>query len=85
MLQAEAGMFPGARALADTIMKQSPDNLFGFYVRAITAEFEGDSVVAKSSRAAFRAHYDAELKKNRPEYAEHRPFLEQYRKGDGAN
>ncbi len=84
MLQAQIGMFDNARALADTIMTASPDNLFGYYIRATVAEFAGDSSQAKASRAAFRAHYDAELKKNRPEYAEHRPFLEQFRNGDGA-
>jgi len=84
MLQAEADMLPGARALADTIMTQSPDNLLGYYIRATVAEFAGDSAQAKAARAAFRAHYDAEIKKNRPEYVEHRPFLEQYLKGSGA-
>ena len=85
MLQTEAGMLPAARALADTILSKAPDNLLGYYVRAMAAETAGDSVQAKSARAAFRAHYDAEMKKNRPEYEEHRPFLEQYRKGAGAN
>lgn len=85
MLEAQVGMLDNARALADTIMTKSPDNLFGYYVRAMVAEFAGDSAGAKAARAAFRSHYDAEIKKNLPEYAEHRPFLEQYRKSDGAN
>lgn len=85
MLEAQIGMFDGARALADTIMTAAPDNLFGYYIRATVAEFAGDSTAARAARAAFRTHYDAEMKKNRPEYAEHRPFLEQYRHGDGAN
>ena len=84
MLEAQVGMFDNARALADTIMIEAPDNLFGYYIRAATAEFAGDSLKAKAAWAEFRAHYDAEMKKNRPEYAEHRPFLEQYRTGDGA-
>jgi hypothetical protein len=86
MLQAEAGMLPNARALADTIMTRSPDNLLAYYVRATVAEYAGDSTAARAARAAFRAHYAAELKKSgHPEYDEHRPFLEQYLKGDGAN
>jgi hypothetical protein len=85
MLEAQIGMFDNARALADTIMVAAPDNLFGYYIRAATAEFAGDSVAAKAARAAFRAHYDAEIRKKRPEYTEHRPFLEQYRAGGGAN
>jgi len=80
MLEAQVGMLDNARALADTIMAAAPDNLFGYYIRATTAEFAGDSAAAKAGRAAFQAHYDAEMKKNRPEYTEHRPLLEQYRK-----
>lgn len=85
MLQAQVGMFPEARALADTILKRAPNNLFGYYIRATVAEFAGDSAAARTARAAFRANYDREIKKKRPEYDEHLPFLEQYRKGDGAN
>ncbi|HEY4320250.1 MAG TPA: hypothetical protein VGM77_03645 [Gemmatimonadales bacterium] len=85
MLQAQVGMFPEARALADTILKRAPDNLFGYYIRATVAEFAGDSAAARAARVAFRANYDSEIKKKRPEYEEHLPFLEQYRKGDGAN
>jgi len=85
MLNAQAGMFPQARALADTIMTKSPNNLFGFVVRANVAELAGDSAQAKAARAAFRSHYDAEMKTKRAEYVEHRPMLEQYLKGAGAN
>ena len=85
MLEAQVGMFAEAVALSDTILKRAPDNLFGYYIRATVGEFAGDSTAARKARASFRAHYDAEMKKNRPEYSEHRPFLEQYRKGDGAN
>jgi hypothetical protein len=86
MLQAEAGLLPNARALADTIMTKSPDNLLGDYVRAMVAQYAGDSTAARAARAAFRSHYSAELKKSgHPEYDEHRPFLEQYLKGDGAH
>ncbi len=85
MLEAQVGMLDNARALADTIMIASPDNLFGYYIRATAAEFAGDSAQAKAARAAFQSHYDAEIKKNRPEYTEHRPFLEQYHKSEGVN
>ena len=85
MLNAQAGMFPQARALADTIMTKAPNNLLGFVIRANVAEMAGDSAQAKTARAAFRSHYDAEMKTKRPEYVEHRPMLEQYLKGAGAN
>lgn len=85
MLEAQAGMFPNARALADTILKKSPDNLLGYYVQATAAGFAGDSAAAKAARAAFRSHYAAEIRKSgHPEYIENGPFLAQYLKGDGA-
>jgi hypothetical protein len=84
VLEARVGMLENARSLADTIMQASPDNLLGYYVRAMVAGFAGDSAKAQAARAAFRAHYDAELKKTRPEYDLNRPLLEQYRKGEGA-
>jgi hypothetical protein len=84
MLNAEAGMLPQARALADTIMKAAPDNLLGYYLRASIAGFAGDSATARTARTGFQNHFDAEIKKNRPEYLEHRPLLDQYHKGDGA-
>lgn len=84
ILAAQVGMFDNARALADTIMIEAPDNLFGYYIRGVTAEFAGDSARAKAARVEFRAHYDTQMKKKRPEYAEHRPLLEQYRAGGGA-
>ncbi len=84
MLQAQVGMLDQAKALADTILREAPNNLFGYYVRANVAEFGGDSAQAKAARAAFRSHYNDEIKKKRPEYAEHRPLLEDYFKNGGA-
>ena len=79
------GQTKEANALADTIMKESPDNLFGYYVRANAAGVDGDSTVAQGARAAFRAHFDAEIRKTRPEYTDHRAFLDDYKKGEGAH
>jgi hypothetical protein len=84
MLAARVGMLANARALADTIMKESAGNLLGYHVRAVVAGLGGDSTAAQAARAAFRAHYDAEMKKNRPEYVASRSVLEEYRKSEGA-
>jgi len=84
LLQLHAGLVDNARALSDSIMKESPDNLLGYYVRAQLAARSGDAGQARAARAAFGAHYDAEMKRDRPEYQANRPLLEQYRKGDGA-
>lgn len=85
ILEAQVGMFDNAKALADTIMQLAPDDLFGYYIRAAVAGFAGDSAAAKSARAGFRSHFDAEMKKQRPEYTEHLALLQQYRQGDGAH
>ena len=81
MLDAQVGMFAQARALTDTIMAASPDNLLGYYARAMIGQAAGDSAAARSARAAFTAHYDVEIKKTRPEYAENRALLDQFRAG----
>jgi hypothetical protein len=84
MLQAQVGMFPGALALADTINAESKNNLMATYIRIMVAEFQGDSAKAKAERAKFRDNFDAEMKTKRPEYVDHQPFLENYRKNAGA-
>lgn len=84
MLWAQVGEFVKAKGQADSIMQVAPGNLFGTYMYAMLAEFRGDSTAAQKSRADFRSHYAAEMKKARPEYKEHEPFLDSYRKGAGA-
>lgn len=84
MLWAQVGEFPRAIAQADSIQAASPGNLFGYYLHAMVAEFKGDSATAQKARADFVSHYDVEIKKTRPEYRDHAPFLDQYRKSVGA-
>ena len=85
MLWAQVGEFAKAKAQTDSLMAAAPGNLFGYYLYAMLAEFQGDSATARKSRTDFRDHYASELKQGRPEYKEHAPFLDQYRKGAGAN
>lgn len=84
MLWAQVGEFTKAKGQADSIMLAAPGNLFGHYMYAMLAEFRGDSTAARKARADFRANYDAEIKKPRPEYKDHEPFLDTWRKGAGA-
>jgi len=84
MLWAQTGDFGKATGQADTIMTAAPGNLFGYYMYAAIAEFQGDSATARKARADFRDHYDAEIKKPRQEYKDHTTFLANYRKGAGA-
>jgi hypothetical protein len=82
--QAQLGSLDTARAMADTIMHESPDNLLGDVVRAMAAEFAADSTALRAARTAFRTHFDAEMAKKRPEYLEHQAFLDQFRQTTGA-
>ncbi|MGH7524831.1 MAG: hypothetical protein ACREK8_11030 [Gemmatimonadales bacterium] len=78
-------MFDNARALADTILGESPGNLTGYYLRAIVADGAGDTRAAQAARAAFRSHYDAEIGRDRPEYrANHDRLQGFFRGGEGS-
>lgn len=70
----------GARALADTILKQQPGHLFGYVIKGTIARFQSDQASLKKSYADFLAHYDVESKKARPEYSEHPRALEEFLK-----
>ena len=83
MLHINVGGFAEALALADTITKADANNLMATDIRIILAERQGDSTKAKAERAKFREHFDAEIKKKRPEYEAHTAMLENYRKALG--
>lgn len=84
LLYAQVGEFALARAQADSILLEAPDNLFADYLRAMAATFAGDSALAGAANRAFRQHYDAQMQLDRPEYVEHKAVLEQYRRSLGA-
>ena len=79
ILRAQIGDFAPASALADTILREAPGDLFGYLVRGTVAEFSGDAAGQKAAYVEFVKRYDAELKKNRPEYADHRPLLQEFK------
>jgi hypothetical protein len=80
VLHSEAGQFPEALALADTILATAPDHLFGFLVRAEVADRRNDATAAADVRKAFDAVADRELARtDRPEYREHKAVIDEYR------
>lgn len=79
LLHAQVGEYAQAQALADTILAQTPNHLFGWVVRAVVAQAQGNSSALAASRKAFLAHYAAQMKLNRPEYQEHGKALEEFR------
>jgi hypothetical protein len=72
-----AGQYPEATALADTIMRDAPDDLLGYYLRETIAGARGDSAAARDARRGFLEHYQAEIKRtDRQEYADHKGMLD---------
>jgi hypothetical protein len=79
VLRMQVGDFPGALALADTILARSPGHLFGYVVRGTAAGLAGDSAAARRADREFLAHYDAEIRADRIEYKEHEPALADFK------
>lgn len=79
MLYAGIGQFTPAKALADTILAQAPNHLFAYVIRGSVAQFEKNGAAEQKARADFAKHYDAELKRGRPEYEARRAILDQFR------
>ncbi len=79
------GQFPEVLALADTIVTEAPENLMAWYLRALVAEYQGDSTRAREAQAAFNRLYPAQIDLPRGEYIDHREVLESFRARPGAN
>jgi hypothetical protein len=80
LLKVHTGDVDASRALADTILAQNPSHLFGYIIRGTVARFRKDQPELKRAYAGFLKRYDAEMKAARPEYAEHRTSLDDFRK-----
>jgi hypothetical protein len=79
------GETDAALALADTMMTESPDNLLGWYVRGIVAEYQQDSSALAAARASFEAAFEAEIAKDHEEYVHHADLLRGWRAAAGGN
>jgi len=80
LLYAETGQNAAALALADTILAQNPNHLFGYLVRGEVADRAGNAAAAAAARKDFAAHYQEEIgRADRPEYGEHKPVIDEYR------
>ena len=74
------GEVAAARALADTIGRDAPDNLLGALLLAEAAQVSGDSTAFSRAKQSFLAHFVAQIKLKRPEYTEHGDMLNELRK-----
>ncbi len=79
VLQMQVGNFPAARALADTIIEQSPGHLFGYVIRAAAARLQNDPAKLAQARRDFLSHYEAEMRSKRVEYLEHKPVVDEFK------
>jgi hypothetical protein len=66
--------------LADSILIQDPGHLFGYIIQGTVARFQKDEKALSRAYGGFLKHHDAELKAERPEYAEHRTSVDDFRK-----
>jgi len=80
LIRLHTGDVDGARALADTILKQQPSHLFGIVTRGTIARFQKDQKALDQSYRDFLAHYDSEMQAKRPEYDAHPRALEEFLK-----
>jgi hypothetical protein len=79
VLHLQVGNFDAARALADTILIESPRHLFGYLVRGQVAELQGADGQLRQARRDFLAQYASQMATKRVEYLEHQPVLDEFK------
>lgn len=80
LLRVHNGDVQGSRALGDSILAAQPGHLLGYVVLGTTARWAKDDAGLTKSYRGFLAHYDAEMKANRPEYTDHRASIDGFRR-----
>ncbi len=83
VIRLQSGDLTGAHALADTILDQAPDNLLGYLVRGTAAGIAGDPGAKSQAEREFLRRFDREMAAGRPEYRDHAPVIEEFRKEAG--
>jgi hypothetical protein len=79
VIRLQTGDIAGAHALADTILEQSPDHLFGYIVRGTAATLADDPGARSQAEREFLRRYDREMAAGRPEYRDHAPVIQEFR------
>ena len=78
MIRLHTGDIAGARALADSILADQPDHLFGYVLQAALARFEGDDGQLREIYRRFLGAWDKEMAAKRPEYSAHQTALDRF-------
>ena len=79
VIHLQVGSLPQARALADTILTQTPGHLFGYLIRGTAAGIENDAGAERRAQQDFLSHYEREMAANRLEYVDHKAVVEEFR------
>ena len=79
VLRMQTGDLSGGRALADTILAESPGHLFGYLVRGEAAQIQNEGRVLGQAQRDFLAHYEEAMRGNRVEYLEHKPAVDEFK------
>ncbi len=80
LLLLQTSQVPPALALADTIEATQPGHLFGYLIRGSAADLAQNDTMRRQAYRDFLAHVAAEEKADRPEYREHQPAIDAFRK-----
>jgi hypothetical protein len=83
VLHLQAGDTRAALALADTILAENPGHLFGYVIRGTAAEFAKDPAALDRARRDFSRAFPAESASAKPEYRDHAPVIEEFRREAG--
>jgi hypothetical protein len=75
MIDIALGNLEGAAAEADTIVRASRTHLFGPLLKARVEQLKGNTTALQLAYRTFLANYDAERRKNLPEYEQHAAIL----------
>jgi predicted nucleic acid-binding Zn ribbon protein len=79
LIHLAVGDLASAQALADTVLAEAPGHLFAYLIRGEAADRQNDTTALNRSYRDFLAHFDAEMRAGRKEYAEHKPILDDFR------
>ncbi len=79
VIRLQSGDLPGAHALADTLLEQSPDNLLGYLVRGTAAGLANDPGARSQAQREFLRRFDREMAAGRPEYRDHAPAIQEFK------
>lgn len=80
LIKVHTGDAESSRALGDTILARDPGHLLGYVVLGTSARWRKDDAALGRAYRDFLSRYDAEMKAGRPEYAEHRFSIEEFRR-----